>query len=188
MKIKSILALIMIAIVAVLFTSCDKVGGSASVQVKYPLQPMKFNYVSSHQKSVNEELLLYQTQVNINADSLINKYLPGGVLGNTEFDTLWITIPPSDTANFAWLASARVVVASDSVFTNPLPIGNVTNNDSTSNSKLLVLHLNQTNIQPLLGTRGFWFRLYAATRGPIPYAWIEMQINSGLTVTINPSK
>jgi len=188
MKTKIILALIAIAVIPVLLTSCDKVGGSAAVKVKYPMQQMNFKYQTTAQKSVATELLLYQTQVNINIDSLIAKYLPGGILGNTAFDTLWITIPATDTANFAWLASARVVVASDSIFTNPLPIGNVTNNDSTSNSKLLVLHLNQTNIQPLLGTKGFWFRLYADTRHAIPYAWIEMQINSGLTVTINPSK
>ena len=188
MKTNIILALITIAVIPVFLTSCDKVGGSAAVKVQYPMQQMNFKYQPTAQKSVASELLLYQTQVKINVDSLITKYLPGGIIGNTEFDTLWITIPATDTANFAWLASARVVVASDSLFTTPLPIGNVTNNDSTSNSKLLVLHLEQTNIQPLLGTTGFWFRLYADTRGAIPYTWIEMQINSGLTVTINPSK
>ncbi len=188
MKTQIIFSMILFAVLPALFTSCDKIGGSASVQVSYPLQPMTFVYTPTAPKSVAEELLLYQVQVNLNVDSLINKYLPGGVLGNTAFDTLWITIVPPDTANFAWLASARAEVASDSVFTSPLPIGNVTNTDSTVNAKTLVLHLDQTNIQPLLGTQGFWFRLYADTRSAIPFQWITMQINSGLTMTIEPSK
>ena len=188
MKTKIIIALVMLSAITVFFTACDKVAGTAGVQVQYPLAPMTFKYHASPTKSTAAELLLYQTQVNVNVDSLINVYLPGGILGNTEFDTLWITIPPPDTANFAWLKSARVVVASDSAFTNPLPIGNVTNNDSTVTSKTIILKLDQTNIAPLLGTQGFYLRLYADTRWAIPYEWIAMQINSGLNLVIEPSK
>jgi hypothetical protein len=190
MKTKIIATLIMFAILPALITSCDKIAGSggASIEASYPLEPMVFTYFPSQQRSGPDSLLLYQTQVNLNVDSLISKYLPEGILGNLEFDTLWISIPPDSAGNFAWLKSAHVDAASDSLFTNMLPIGNVVNDDSTSNSKLLVLSLDQTNIQPLLGEQGFWLRLYAETRGPIPYEWLTMQINSGLTVLIEPSK
>jgi hypothetical protein len=180
MKTRNILALVLLLAVPVLFISCEQVKNLASVSVSYTIPSIPFTYVPNATKS--GEVILCQEQVNLNIDSLITKYLPGGSLDETEFTTLSITIAQPDTANFAWLQSARATVSDNPNFTTETQIGNVTNIDPLN--KTVSLTMNNDNIRPLLGTQGFYIRVYGTLTGPVPYAWLNMYIDGTLKLDI----
>ncbi|MCK9423750.1 MAG: hypothetical protein M0Q38_14255 [Bacteroidales bacterium] len=182
MKTRNFLMLFMLAVIPVLFFSCDKLTNLTAVNVTYKVPRIPFKFTPTALKS--GEIILCTEQVNLNVDSLLNANLPGGGLDTTSFSNFSITIEAPDTANFGWLQSARTVVSQDSTFTSHVQIGTVTNNDSTT--KTVILTMNNDNIRPYLGTKGFYIRVYAVVNGAIPYNWIQMYIDSQLKMRIEP--
>jgi len=182
MKTKIILTLFILLLIPALFISCEQMNGLTTVTVTYDVPRIPFNYTPA--KSKSGEQILCTEQVNLNIDSLLNVYLPGGELGVTTFSKFSITIEAPDTADFSWLQSARAVVSQDSAFTSPQEVGKV---DSIApDAKTIVLTMNNDNIRPLLGTQGFYFRVYGVLTGPVPYEWLQMYIDSQLQLTIEP--
>lgn len=182
MKTKNLLILFMLAVVPVMFFSCDKLKDLTAFNVTYKVPRLSFRYTPTAVKS--GEVILCTEQVNLNVDSLLNANLPGGGLGTTTFSQFSITIQAPDTANFGWLQSARAVVSQDVNFTNTVQVGNVTNTDPLA--KTVILTMNNDNIRPLLGTQGFYIRVYAMLNGPVPYNWIDMYIDSQLVLRVEP--
>lgn len=182
MKTKLILVFLMLTIIPVFFISCEQLKSLTAVTVTYDVPRIPFTYTPTTSKS--GEQILCTEQVNLNIDSLLNVYLPGGELGTTTFSQFSITIELPDTANFAWLQSARAVVSQDITFTTTQVVGTVEN--ISPDAKTVVLTMNNDNIRPLLGTQGFYFRVYGVVTGPVPYEWLQMYIDSQLKLNIQP--
>jgi len=182
MKTKIIFSLFLLLFIPVLFISCEQVKNLATVTVTYDVPRIPFTYTPANTKT-GEEILCTE-QVNLNIDSLLNVYLPGGELDVTTFSKFTITIDEPDTANFNWLQSARAVVSQDAGFTTTEEVGRV---DSIApDAKTIVLTMNNDNIRPLLGTQGFYFRVYGTLNGPVPYEWLQMYIDAQLKLNIQP--
>ncbi len=185
MKTKTFVSLcLLLAISLAFFSSCNKVKDLATFDVTYNLPSIPFTYTPVTLKS--GEVILYSGSYSINLDSLLNAHgYSSGLIENTEFSYIGITITEPETANFNWLYTGSVVVSQTPTFDSSAVVGTVVN-DTTTGSKSITLTMNNVNIRPYLNTSQFYFRILAQTNGPVPYSWIMMYINSQLKLTISP--
>lgn len=185
MKTRTFFLLALIAAISFsFFTSCNKVKDLAKFDVTYNLPGVSFRYTPVTLKS--GEVLLYSGTFNINLDSLLNAHgYSSGLIENTEFSYLSITITQPPEANFNWLHTGSVIVSQNSNFDPSSVVASVIN-DTTAASKTIVLTLNNVNIRPYLNNTQFYFEVLAETNGAVPYEWIDMYLNSQLQMTISP--
>lgn len=170
---------------AVLFMlpSCSKFQDLAAFDVSYTIPRTSFTYVPTTVKS--EEQLLFSGAVTANLDSIMNANgVSSGIVGETKFTKLTITIAEPEDVTFNWLISARGEISQSADFLSVQEIGYVTNNDPLAKS--VVLTLNNVNIRPYLGARLFYVRIYGVVNLPIPSDWIKMYIEGKMVMHIEP--
>ncbi len=182
MKTRTIISVLTVGIVsAVLLFSCSKISELASVDITYSLPRTNFTYTPSTLKSSEE--IMYQEFVKINVDSLLSANgISSGSVEDPSFTKFSITITLPADANFAWLQSARAVVADNANYTSAVQIGSVINAGGTG--KTVVLTVNNDKIP--FTNQGFYLRIYATLTGSVPYIWIQMYFDSELKMTLKP--
>ena len=142
-----------------------------------------FTYTEPALKS--GEVVLYSGLITINLDSVLNAYgFSSGVIQNTYFTNLVVTIEQPPTATLGWLSSMAVTVSDNQTFQPETQIGNVTNTDPNANS--VVVTMNNLNIRPYLTKPSFYFRLYGVISGQLPAATVGMFFDGSIQFRVEP--
>jgi hypothetical protein len=179
-----IFLVVLLTIPMIYFTSCDKVKQLTSVNVSMKLPRQHFVYTGSQLKT-GGELILYSGLVHINLDSLCNANgFSSGIIQNTSFTNLSVTIEQPADSTFHWLSSMRATVADNQNFQPENQIGSVTNSDP--NAKTVIITTNNVNIRPYLTQPSFYFRLYGVINGSLPAVTVGMFLDGTIQLTIAP--
>jgi len=180
-----IFLMILLAVPAVLlFNSCSKAKELTAVDVSMKIPTTHFTYSTGGIKS-SGEVILYSGMVKINLDSILNYYgFSSGIISNTYFTYLAVTIEQPPTATFGWLSSMRATVSDNQNFQPENQVGSVTNSDTTARTVVAVL--NNVNIRPYLSKPGFYIRVYGVLRGPLPSATVGMFLDGTVQFRVEP--
>lgn len=174
---------IMFAMSLILFTSCNKVKELTAVDVSMKIPTQHFTYSGTGLKT--NEVILYSGIIRINLDSVCNYYgFSSGVIQNTYFTYLAVTIESPPDSTFNWLSSMRATVSNDASFTTENQVGSVTNTNPLA--KTVVVTLNNVNIRPYLSTPSFYVRVYGVLNGPLPAATVGMYLNGNVQFRVEP--
>ena len=176
--------LILLAVPLIYFTSCNKAKELAAVDISMKLPRQHFTYTGAMLKT-GSEAILYSGMVRINLDSVLGAYgFSSGIIQNTYFTYLAITIEQPPDSTFHWLSSMRATVADNQNFQPENQVGSVTNTDPTA--KTVVVTLNNLNIRPYLTQASFYLRVYGVLNGPLPAITVGMYIDGTIKFTVAP--
>jgi hypothetical protein len=160
-----------------MMTSCDKLQNAADFKVKYKLPNRTFTIDSlNHLKT---EQLLYSQSFTANIDSLLGAN--DGLLGDASFYLLQMSVVSPDWVTLDWLTSARITIT---------PTGGATTVVATATSvdpiaRTVNFEVENINIAAAI-TGPYVVNLYGNLSGPIPAGSIQMLLESGIEVTVNP--
>ncbi|MEI6683251.1 MAG: hypothetical protein WCO44_11515 [Bacteroidota bacterium] len=184
MKTRIYFIILAIVVVPVLFFySCTNVKKAVAFDYTYKIPRTTFIYHPALLKT--GEQLIYSGAIAANLDSILNANgLSSGVVGNTTFTKCSVTIQSPDSVTFSWLQSMRGEISATSDFSAVQQVGHVTNTDQTS--KTVVLTMENTNIRPYLGSKYFYFRLFATLNTAVPGGWAQMYLDGQMTMRLQP--
>ena len=160
-----------------LLPSCDKVKEATKIKVKYKLPDHCFTLDSlSHLKT---EQLLFSESYTANIDSILGAN--SGLLGGISFYQLRLTVVSPDWVTLDWLSSARITVTATGA--SPIEVATTT----TINPLTRSVDFEVKNLDLASSINGpFVLDMYGNLTGPIPAGSIQMLLESGIQVTINP--
>ena len=175
--------MVLLAMPLILFTSCNKVKELTAVDVSMKIPTQHFTYTGTGLKT--NEVILYSGIIRINLDSVCNYYgFPSGIIQNTYFTYLAVTIESPPDSTFNWLSSMRATVADNPAFTTENEVGSVTNSNPLA--KTVVVTLNNVNIRPYLSSPSFYVRVYGVLNGPLPAVTVGMFLNGNVQFRVEP--
>jgi len=175
--------LILLAVPLLISVSCSKIKELAAVDVAMTLPRQHFTYSGTLLKS--GETILYTDSIRINLDSILNVYgFSSGIIQNTYFTYLAVTIEQPKDSTFHWLSSMRATVADNRSFDPENEVGTVTNEDP--NAKSVVVKLNNVNIRPYLTKPSFFLRVYGVLNGPLPATIVGMYLEGSIQFRVAP--
>jgi len=179
-----ILLFIFPAISLLYLSSCQEAKNLAAFDVSMKLPRQHFTYAPTSLKTTNE-VILYSGVVHINLDSVLNANgFSSGIIQNTYFTYLAVTIEQPPDSTFHWLNSMRATVADNQNFQPENQIGSVTNTDA--NAKTVIVTLNNVNIRPYLTQPGFYVRVYGSLNGPVPAITFGMYLDGSVQFRVEP--
>lgn len=168
----------------VCYTSCTKTNDLTAVDVTLKLPRTYFTYTSSELKSA--EVILYTGMISLNLDSILNVYgFSAGLIQNTYFTNLTVSIVQPPSATLGWLSSMRATVSDDQTFQAEKQIGSLTNTDPNATS--VIVTMNNLNFRPYLTKPGFYLRLYGVPSGQPPAKTLSMFFDGSIQFRVNPS-
>lgn len=182
--VKRLLAFCLVAIIfAGVLTSCETAKQYTAFDVDYTIPPTSFSYPTSILKS--GEVILHSGQININLDSLLFAHnIPSGWIESAQYNQFELTITSPEGSNLGWLQSANVEVSDSASFTNSSIVASGVVTDSTSAK--LQLTTNNVELQPYIHKSSFHYRVVGFLNGSLPYETINMMINSGVRIHVEP--
>ena len=159
------------------FPSCSKVKDATSFKVKRRLPDRTFTIDSiSHLKT---EQLLYSESYNANIDSILGAN--NGLLGNVTFYLFQVSVVSPSWVTLDWLSSGRITLVPASG--TPIEVATTTSIDPLTKT----INFQIKNLDVASGINGpFTLNMYGNLTGPIPTGSIQMLLQSGLEITINP--
>jgi hypothetical protein len=164
-------------IVFFLLPSCDKVKDATQIKVKYQL-PDQIVTLDSVSLLKTEQLLFSQT-FTANIDSIIGAN--DGLLGNVSFYQLQLTVVSPDWVTLNWLNSGRITVTP--VGGSPIEVATTLAIDPLGKT----VNFEVKNLDVASAVTGpFVMDMYGDLNGPIPTGSIQMLLESGIEVTVNP--
>lgn len=166
-----------VGILFFLLPSCDKVKEATQIKVKYDLPDRYFTIDSiSHLKS---EQVLFSESFDANIDSITGAN--NGLLSNVSFYQLRLTVVSPDWVTLNWLNSARITILPEGGA--PIEVAKTVSINSTARTV-------DFEISDLAGASGingpFLLTVYGDMSGPVPAESLQMLLESGIQVTINP--
>jgi len=184
MKTRLFLFILAIVVVpALFFCSCSTVKKVVAFDYTYKVPRTTFIYHPALLKT--GEQLIYSGAIVANLDSILNANgLSSGVVGNTTFTKCSVTIEAPDSVTFSWLQSMRGEISANSDFSAVQQVGHVTNTDPTA--KTVVFTMDNTNIRSYLGSKYFYFRLFATLNSAVPGGWVQMYLDGQMTMRLQP--
>lgn len=175
--------LILLAVPVIFFTSCNKVKELTAQDVSMNIPRQHFTYTGTLLKT--NEVILYSGIIRINLDSICNHYgFSSGIIQNTYFTTLSVTIEQPPDSTFNWLASMRATVSDTPGFLQENEIGSVTNSNPLAQTVFVTL--NNVNIRPYLSSPSFYVRVYGVLNGPLPAVTVGMFLDGSIQLRIEP--
>jgi hypothetical protein len=160
-----------------LLPSCDKVQEVTNIKVKFALPDRTFTIDSiSHLKT--EQNLFSQT-FTANIDSIIGAN--EGLLGNVSFYQLQLTVLSPAWVTLDWINSARVTITPAGG--TPIEVATTAAIDPLART----VNFEVKNLDVAANVTGpFVLDVYGDLSGPIPTGSVQMLLESGIEVTVNP--
>ena len=179
-----ILLFILLAMPLLYLSSCKQAKDLVAFDVNMKLPRQHFSYTGTSLKTSNE-VVLYSGLIHINLDSVLNANgFSSGIIQNTYFTYLAVTIEQPPDSTFHWLNSMRATVSANSNFQPENEVGNVTNTDP--NAKTVIVTLNNVNIRPYLTQPSFYVRVYGSLNGPLPAVTVGMFLDGSVQFRVEP--
>lgn len=166
-----------VGLVFFLLPSCDKVQEATNIKVKFALPDRTFTIDSiSHLKT--EQNLFSQTY-NVNIDSILGANQ--GLLGNVSFYQLQLTVVTPTWVTLNWINSGRITITPAGG--SPIEVATTAAIDTLART----INFEVKNLDVAANITGpFVIDLYGDLSGPIPTGSIQMLLESGIEVTVNP--
>jgi hypothetical protein len=175
---------ILLTIPFLYLSSCKEAKNLAAFDVSMKMPRQHFTYTGTSLKTTNE-VVLYSGIVHINLDSVLNANgFNSGIIQNTYFTYLAVTIEQPPDSTFHWLNTMRATVSSNQNFQPENEIGSVTNIDP--NAKTVVVTLNNVNIRPYLTAPSFYVKVYGSLNGPLPAVTVGMFLDGTVQFRVEP--
>jgi len=173
----TILLLLGVGIAFFLLPSCEKIKEATNIKFKYDLPDVTTSIDSS--SLLKTELVLFSSPFTVNIDSIIGTNT--GYLKYISFYKLRFTINAPNLENLDWLSSARATLMSEG--SSPIELAP----SATINSKERTVDflLNDVDISSAI-RKPFVLSIYGNINGPIPVASVQILVQSGLQITVNP--
>ncbi len=179
-----IFLLIILAIPLIYLTSCKQAKDLVAFDVTMKLPRQHFTYTGTSLKT-SGEVVLYSGLIHVNLDSLLNANgFSSGVIQNTYFTYLAVSIEQPPDSTFHWLNSMRATVSDNANFQPENEVGNVTNTNPAA--KTVVVTLNNVNIRPYLSQPSFYVRVYGSLNGPLPAITFGMFLDGSIQLRVEP--
>ncbi len=157
--------------------SCDKVKQATQFKVKYKLPDRYFSVDSlSHLKT---EQVLFTQSYSANLDSIVGAN--SGLLGAVSFYQLRLNVVSPDWVTLGWINSARITVTP----ANGAPVEVATTQAISPSSRSIDFVVKNLDLASNINGP-FVLNVYGDLSGPIPSGSIQMLLESGIQVTINP--
>ncbi len=172
------LGLIMsVGVLFFLLPSCEQIKDATSFKVKYDLPDQHFTIDSlSHLKT---EQVLFTHAYTANIDSILTAN--SGLLGNATFSYLQLTVVSPDWVTLNWINSARITLTPQGG--DPIEVATTLAIDTVART----INFEVKNVDVASNINGpFVLNVYGDLSGPIPTGSIEMLMESGIEITINP--
>ena len=175
---------ILLAIPLLYLTSCKQAKDLVAFDVSMKLPRQHFTYTGTYLKTSNE-VVLYSGLIHVNLDSMLNANgFNSGIIQNTYFTYLAVTIEQPPDSTFHWLNSMRATVSDNVNFQPENEVGNVTNTNPSA--KTVVVTLNNVNIRPYLSQPSFYVRVYGSLNGTLPAVTFGMFIDGSIQLRVEP--
>jgi|APCry1669188970_1035186.scaffolds.fasta_scaffold00098_15 hypothetical protein len=179
-----IFLLIILAVPLIYLTSCKQAKDLVAFDVTMKLPRQHFTYTGTSLKT-SGEVVLYSGLIHVNLDSLLNANgFSSGVIQNTYFTYLAVSIEQPPDSTFHWLNSMRATVSDNANFQPENEVGNVTNTNPAA--KTVVVTLNNVNIRPYLSQPSFYVRVYGSLNGPLPAITFGMFLDGSIQLRVEP--
>lgn len=175
--------LIFFTVLALSFSSCEKIKDLTSFDITYPLPDLRFSLDSTTYQP-KAEMLLYRGNISINLDSIINTYeLDGIEKANFESVVLEIELPDTDRENFNWLSSVRMSVnATDATGETEI----ASKNDIPANLRIVEMEATHADITPMIKQKSFNLRIYGSIAPPLPVQSLDLVLKSNIKLRVAP--
>ena len=160
-----------------LLPSCDKVQDVTKIKVKFELPDRTFTIDSiSHLKT---EQNLFSETFTANIDSIIGAN--EGLLGNVSFYQLQLTVVSPAWVTLDWINSARATITPTGG--TPIEVATTASIDPLART----VNFEVKNLDVAANVTGpFVLDVYGDLSGPIPTGSVQMLLESGIEVTVNP--